>query len=160
MRQYDVYKSEGGYRVACDTYLDCPVTDSSPWFKTKSEAEAYRDKRIKERIAYIENDVYPPSLQEREIAALRKLLKKQTYYILSGEGERGTWSIVETCDIKRILRKERCGGDRWAKAYGKSDCHYTEDGFRVVGVNVETGYAGFITGDAAEDFRRASKREE
>lgn len=160
MKQYDIYKSDGGYRVACSVRLDCIVTDSSPWFKTKAKAEAYREKRIEERIAHIDGEACPPSMKEREVKALRRLLKKQTYYVLSGEGENGTWEVVETSDIKRLLKKERCGGDRWAKAYKKSDCHYTADGFGVVGVNVETGHADFIAGDAEDDFRGTNETDD
>lgn len=83
--------------------------------------------------------------------------KKQTYYVLSGEGENGTWEVVETNDIKRLLKKERCGGDRWAKAYRKDECYETKDGFCVVGFDVETKEQGFIGGDAADDFRETNK---
>lgn len=153
MKLFDIYKSEGGYRVACITRCDCPVTNSSPWFKTKDKAEAYREKQIKERIAYIEGEAYPPSMKEREVSALRRLLKKETYYVLSGEAESGTWEVVETNDIKRLLKKERCGGDRWAKAYRKADCFVTVDGYHVAGYNAETFACGFIGGEAEEDFR-------
>ncbi len=88
MKQYDIYKSDGGYRVACETCLGCPVTDSSPWFGTKAKAEAYREKRIEDRIDYIEGEAYPPSMKEREVKALRKLLKKQTYKSVSEKAHR------------------------------------------------------------------------
>lgn len=44
---------------------------------------------------------------------------KEVYYILSGEGEFGTWErVVATArGIKRRLAKERCGGDRFAMAF-------------------------------------------
>ena len=44
---------------------------------------------------------------------------KEVYYILSGEGEFGTWErVVATArGIKRRLAKERCGGDRFARAF-------------------------------------------
>ena len=43
--------------------------------------------------------------------------KNITYYILSGEGEFGNWSRVETYDIESVLKEERCSGDRWARAF-------------------------------------------
>ena len=44
---------------------------------------------------------------------------KKTYWILSGEGEEGTWGkhIATLTGIKRIATKERCGGDRWARIW-------------------------------------------
>ena len=45
--------------------------------------------------------------------------EKKTYWILSGEGEEGTWGkhIATLTGIKRIATKERCGGDRWASIW-------------------------------------------
>lgn len=46
MNEYDIFKSEGGYRVCGATCCDGPVIDASPWFKTRQEAEqAARDMR-------------------------------------------------------------------------------------------------------------------
>ena len=39
MKPYDVFKSEGGYRVALSVYLGGPVMGNSPWFPTLEEAE-------------------------------------------------------------------------------------------------------------------------
>ena len=43
----------------------------------------------------------------------------RTYFVLSGEGELGSWDVVTTTEdgIKRRLQEERCGGDRWARAF-------------------------------------------
>lgn len=43
---------------------------------------------------------------------------KKTWVIWSGEGERGHKDIKQATDlgIKRILTRERAGGDRWAWA--------------------------------------------
>ena len=62
---------------------------------------------------------------------------KKTYWVISGEGERGTLERVVTTErgIKLRLTRERCGGDRWAHAYG--DVRETESGF--VGIDIETG---------------------
>ena len=68
-----------------------------------------------------------------------KLIETNEIRIVSGEGEVGT---IETYNGKRTLRaikmrltKERCGGDRWAKA--KVFSHSNEYG--DVFVDVETG---------------------
>ncbi len=41
---------------------------------------------------------------------------KKTYWMLTGEGEVGTWErhICTLRGIQRIATRERCGGDRWA----------------------------------------------
>lgn len=68
-----------------------------------------------------------------------KLIETNEIRIVSGEGEIGT---IESYNGKRTLRaikmrltKERCGGDRWAKA--KVFSHSNEYG--DVFVDVETG---------------------
>lgn len=50
-------------------------------------------------------------------------MEKRTYIVWSGEGERGTKRIVTATEtgIKRILTRERCGGDRWAYAATYTD---------------------------------------
>lgn len=39
MEKYEVFASEGGYRVALGIYGGNPIIDQSPWFETKEEAE-------------------------------------------------------------------------------------------------------------------------
>lgn len=41
------------------------------------------------------------------------------YWILSGEGESGTWEKKYCTELgaKRIATRERCGGDRWASVW-------------------------------------------
>ena len=39
MKQGDIYKSEGGYRVAWAMWGDSPVITNSPWYATHEEAE-------------------------------------------------------------------------------------------------------------------------
>lgn len=46
MKQYDIFESEGGYRVAGDIHAGGPVMRLSPWRKTRREAEALRKKMI------------------------------------------------------------------------------------------------------------------
>jgi len=45
--------------------------------------------------------------------------EKKTFWILSGEGENGTWEkhTATLTGIKRIATKERCNGDRWARIW-------------------------------------------
>jgi len=66
----------------------------------------------------------------------------QTYYMVSGEGEIGTWAKVETSDIATALKAARCGGDRWAKAV--RDVYQTSDGW--AGYDVETGERRSVPG--------------
>ena len=69
-------------------------------------------------------------------------MTKKVYWVLSGEGEIGSWEkkiATERC-ILRILSRERCGGDRWARAVG--DIFDTEHG--KAGYDVETGEIGFV----------------
>ena len=45
---------------------------------------------------------------------------RNTYYLLSGEGETGTWSgPFETTGraIRMRAKKEECGGDRWCRIF-------------------------------------------
>lgn len=43
MKQYEVFRSEGGYRYAGAICANGPILDSSPWFKTEKEAKAASD---------------------------------------------------------------------------------------------------------------------
>lgn len=40
MEKYDIFKSEGGYRVCLATYGDDPIIDRCPWCKTLADAKA------------------------------------------------------------------------------------------------------------------------
>ena len=68
--------------------------------------------------------------------------EKNVYWIISGEGERGTWErkIATERGILRILSRERCGGDRWAEAY--REIRETDTG--LIGIDIETGEQEFI----------------
>ncbi len=45
--------------------------------------------------------------------------EKLPYTLVSGEGEIGTTTLVKLTPIglKRRITEERCGGDRWCRAY-------------------------------------------
>ena len=60
------------------------------------------------------------------------------YFVLSGEGENGTWQTVETTErgIKQLLTQERCNGHRWATAY--TDIYEMADG-GYAAHDIETG---------------------
>ena len=45
MKQYDIFESEGGYRVAGALHAGWPVMRLSPWRKTRRGAEALRKKK-------------------------------------------------------------------------------------------------------------------
>lgn len=68
-----------------------------------------------------------------------KLIETNEIHIVAGEGELGTTEIYNGARtiraIKTRLTKERCGGDRWAKA--KVYSHSNDLG--AVFVDVETG---------------------
>lgn len=75
---------------------------------------------------------------------------RRPYWLLSGEGELGTWERVVTTPlgIKQRLTRERFHGDRWAYA-----CEYpyeTNDG-SVAGFDVEDGGPRFLPNDARAD---------
>lgn len=73
------------------------------------------------------------------MTTITKLIETNEIRIVSGEGQVGT---SETYNGKRTLRaikmrltKERCGGDRWARA---KVLHHSDEGSDVF-VNIETG---------------------
>jgi hypothetical protein len=39
MNKYDVFKSEGGYRVCLGVWSGSPIISKCPWLETKEEAE-------------------------------------------------------------------------------------------------------------------------
>lgn len=45
--------------------------------------------------------------------------KSSRIVIISGEGDCGVIELYtgKECDLKKALKKARCGGDRWARAY-------------------------------------------
>ena len=68
----------------------------------------------------------------------------KTYYVLSGEGHgEGSWSIITTSNIWKYLKWERCGGDRWAKAYEATPGPFYSD--------VETGSVRDIPDDVKKE---------
>lgn len=71
---------------------------------------------------------------------MEELIQKNEIHIISGEGDYGT---RERYDGKRTLRaikirltRERCNGDRWARAEVYS--HESKDG-GLVGIDIESG---------------------
>lgn len=47
MKQYEIYKSEGGYRVAKEVWYGAPVVSYSPWFATFIRALKWRYAQVK-----------------------------------------------------------------------------------------------------------------
>ncbi|SPF51151.1 hypothetical protein SBF1_50035 [Candidatus Desulfosporosinus infrequens] len=68
MKRLDIFKSEGGYRLALGIYNDSPVIDKSPWFETKEEAEKARREVIEEdeREAKIEQYIQDGNIEALE----------------------------------------------------------------------------------------------
>ena len=79
-------------------------------------------------------------------------MNNQIYWLISGEGERGTWERVETTmrGIRARLTRERCGGERWARAYESP--YETVDGC-VGGHDVEDGTPSMLPEEARADIR-------
>lgn len=79
-------------------------------------------------------------------------MKKQVYWLLSGEGNSGTWERVITTErgIKMRLTKERCGGDRWAEAYTAEGLN---DSGQVIGMAVSVSAYNILPDEAAADIK-------
>lgn len=75
---------------------------------------------------------------------------KKTYYIISGEGEKGKWERHHVTE-RKILNLERCGGDRFARAY--TDLAETKYG-EIVGYDIETGEEKIIPDATQEDLKK------
>lgn len=81
---------------------------------------------------------------------------KEIFFLLSGEGENGTWEIVETDDISEVLKKERCNGDRWAHAYSAKTAFITEwDDVCALDCETHTSFA--IYNEEIIDFVKEQK---
>lgn len=64
MKQYEVFKSEGGYRYAGLTQNGNPIMNQSPWFATRKEAEKRAEKarlasseQLASDLAWLSNEV-------------------------------------------------------------------------------------------------------
>lgn len=73
---------------------------------------------------------------------------KEVYYILSGEGEFGTWErvVATSRGIKRRLAKERCGGDRFARAF---ECTFRGDVVSVM-ENIESDETRLVSSEVVQ----------
>ena len=99
--------------------------------KGLSTDEAREIAREDDTLIYVE---HVPDREQSE----RKATEKQYYVIWSGEGEQASkreLKHVTEQGIKRILTRERCSGDRWAKAFVPAY------GVSGTGVDIETGEA-------------------
>ncbi len=66
-------------------------------------------------------------------------ITEETYFLLSGEGDYGTWEIIETNNIFEILDEERCNGDKWAHAYQVITARYNSKWECIDAIDYETG---------------------
>ena len=48
MKRYEIFASEGGYRIARALWGDSPIIRQCPWYATKAEAEKELEKIRKE----------------------------------------------------------------------------------------------------------------
>lgn len=80
MKVYDVFASEGGYRVCGAVWAGCPVIDSSPWFATREEAENEVERmksRAVERQALEIVQGYPPEFYSESARKRAEELENQ-----------------------------------------------------------------------------------
>lgn len=65
MKLYEVFRSEGGYRVCGGLWNDNPIMDQCPWYETESlardAAQSIRYKRETEDVKILKNDYVVPS---------------------------------------------------------------------------------------------------
>lgn len=82
-------------------------------------------------------------------------MNKTYYYILSGEGELGTWTRVLATErgIKARLKKERCGGDRKASAFTVEDVGET----LALMSDIETGRTRLVSSEVIGLFKENQK---
>jgi hypothetical protein len=120
-KDYQGYKC---YRINYQEY-DTLYTMPEPHYTKKSAQEKMRELKKENPVTSaaaalgsIKSDKKSASSRENGKKGGRPTEKK-TYWILSGEGENGTWEkhIATLTGIKRIATKERCGGDRWARIW-------------------------------------------
>lgn len=64
MKLYDVFKSEGGYRVCCGLWNDNPIIAQCPWYETESlargAAQRIRYENATEDVKICKNDYVAP----------------------------------------------------------------------------------------------------
>ena len=95
MKKYEVFRSEGGYRVAADIVFGGPVIENCPWYENKKAATAaavamWRHDNAAE--VYVVCNVYGiggTSRHMTESAALRERNRRGEGWIIEdGEGNR------------------------------------------------------------------------
>ncbi|HBS60896.1 MAG TPA: hypothetical protein DEA44_16740 [Firmicutes bacterium] len=70
MKQGDIYKSEGGYRIAWVIWAGGPVISSSPWYSTFEEAQAAVERRCAENA---HQDAIDKAIYDGDLATLEKI---------------------------------------------------------------------------------------
>lgn len=65
MKLYEVFKSEGGYRVCCGLWNDNPIIAQCPWYETeplaRDAARRIRYKDVTEDVQIFKNDYVVPT---------------------------------------------------------------------------------------------------
>lgn len=85
-------------------------------------------------------------------------MKQETFFLISGEGEKGTWEIIKTDNITEVLKKERCNGDRWAHAYRAKNARYDFIYGDVIAYDYETHEEKLISDEDIVDFVFTNRR--
>ncbi len=72
MQKYEIYRIEGGYRVAAQIFCDRAVVRSSPFFRNRGLAAAWRNRAVAKDPKYAHNGRYvaynyPCSLEEERL---------------------------------------------------------------------------------------------
>jgi uncharacterized protein YegP (UPF0339 family) len=70
MKQGDIYKSEGGYRVAWSMWGDGPIITNSPWYATEQEAKSAIEAQRKENER---QDAIEKAITDGDLSILEKL---------------------------------------------------------------------------------------
>lgn len=73
MKKYDIFASEGGYRLCLGVWNDGPILDSSPWFEEKDEAEKAKEAALREKEKFTRIEIL---IAARDIDALNALKKE------------------------------------------------------------------------------------
>lgn len=119
------YQGDKCYRINYQEY-NTLYTMPEPHYTKKAAEEKLRELKKENAIAKAAAALGSISTPKKAASSRkngkmggRPAADKKTYWILSGEGESGTWEKhhATLTGIKRIATKERCGGDRWASIW-------------------------------------------
>ena len=76
MKQYDIYKSDGGYRVARGMLLGYPLKGASPWFRNRGLAASWRMRALEQARQRVLAPEYPASYRDADLAYFDSLIAR------------------------------------------------------------------------------------